>query len=238
MYVLKMPESLNMTLLPEIANPYLASLLLGMLYGLTFCTSVCLPYVISYIAGIGAGFRKGVRVTSIYNAGRVAAYALIGALTGLFKNLVSDMFFLSYQKYSPIAFGAVIILIGMSIFLREKSSTGTCNVEEHAHLGIPKKILTQRFDIRAFLMGFTRGLILCPPLVALLLAALALPQVNTVFLAALFGLGTTVSPLLVLGGATGWLLNKAPSFSRWVSKIGAGVLVLLGLNMLLGVVIH
>ncbi len=227
-----------MTLLPEIANPYLASLILGMLYGLTFCTSVCLPYVISYIAGIGAGFRKGVRVTSIYSAGRVAAYALIGALTGLFKNLVSDTFFLSYQKYSPIAFGAAIILIGISIFLRKKSSTDTCNVEKHAHLRIPKKILTQRFDIRAFFMGFTRGLILCPPLVALLLAALTLPQVNTVFLAAIFGLGTTISPLLVLGGATGWLLSKAPLFSRWVSKIGAGVLVLLGLNMLLGVVIH
>jgi xanthine/uracil/vitamin C permease (AzgA family) len=52
--------------LQNISNPYLASLILGLLYGLTFCTSTCLPYIISYIAGIGAGFRKGIVATSIY----------------------------------------------------------------------------------------------------------------------------------------------------------------------------
>jgi sulfite exporter TauE/SafE len=226
-----------LTLLSEISNPYLGSLILGMLYGSTFCTSVCLPYVISYIAGIGAGFRKGVMVTSIYNSGRVTAYALIGGLAGLFKTLVSDAFFLSYQKYSPIAFGFAIILIGASMFLRKKSSTGTCIIEKREHLGITKK-LTQKFDIRAFSMGFTRGLVLCPPLIALLLAALALSQTNIIMLAVLFGLGTAVSPLLILGGATGWLLNKAPLFSRWISKISAGILIMLGLNVLLNVIIY
>jgi len=55
-----------MTVLQQISNPYIASLILGLLYGLTFCTSACLPYVTSYSAGIGAGFRKGVIATSIY----------------------------------------------------------------------------------------------------------------------------------------------------------------------------
>jgi hypothetical protein len=57
-----------MTVLQQISNPYLASLILGLLYGLTVCISACLPYVTSYIAGIGAGFRKGVTVTSIYKS--------------------------------------------------------------------------------------------------------------------------------------------------------------------------
>jgi len=228
-----------LTLLSEISNPYLGSLILGMLYGLTFCTSMCLPYVISYIAGIGAGFRKGVMVTSIYNSGRVTAYALIGGLADLFRTLVSDALAAraSYQKYSPIAFGVAIILIGASMFLRKKSSTGTCIMEKRKHLGITKK-LTQKFDIRAFSMGFTRGLVLCPPLIALLLAALELSQINIIMLAVLFGLGTAFSPLLILGGATGWLLNKAPLFSRWISKISAGILIMLGLNVLLNVIIY
>lgn len=225
-----------MELLPEIPNPYLASLALGVLYGLTFCTSVCLPYVTSYIAGIGAGFRKGIVVTSIYNSGRVTAYALLGALTGFFKTLVSDAFFLSFQKYSPIAFGVTIILIGISIFIGKRSSIGTCPVENRQGLCI-KETLRQRFDFRAFSMGFTRGLVLCPPLIALLLAALTLSQTNPIVLAVLFGLGTTISPLLILGGATGWLLNKAPLFSRWISKIGGGILLLLGLNILLNTII-
>ncbi len=110
-----------MTVLEQISNPYFASLVLGLLYGLTFCTSVCLPYVISYIAGIGAGFRKGIMVTTIYNSGRIAAYAIMG---------------------------------------------------------------------------------------------------------------TAISLLLFLGGATSWLLNKAPLFKKWVTKIGGLVLAVLGLGVL------
>ena len=42
-----------MTVLEQISNPYIASLILGLLYGLTFCASACLPRIISYIKGIG-----------------------------------------------------------------------------------------------------------------------------------------------------------------------------------------
>jgi len=218
-----------MTVLQQISNPYLASLVLGLLYGLTFCTSACLPYIISYIAGIGAGFKKGVIVTSLYNGGRIVAYAVIGTIVGLLKTVISEDLFLSYQNYSSIAFGAVIVIIGVSILLK-KSTTGNCMKKEPDHLGISK--LTQRFDIRAFSMGFTRGLVLCPPLVALLLYAVTFSQLDSTILAVLFGLGTALSPLLFLGGATGWLLNKAPLFRKWLSRIGGIALVVMGLSVL------
>jgi threonine/homoserine/homoserine lactone efflux protein len=48
-------------------------------------------------------------------------------------------------------------------------------------------------------------------------------------MATLFGLGTTVSPILVLGGATGWLLNKAPLFRKWISIAGGAILIVLGI---------
>jgi cytochrome c-type biogenesis protein len=226
-----------MTLLPEISNPYLASFAFGLLYGSTFCTSTCLPYVTSYIAGIGAGFRKGVLVTSIYNSGRVTACALIGALTGIFKLFVSDAFLLAYQKYALFAFGAVTIVIGISILRKNRSSSCVCNVEGGKNLGLKK--LTERFDVRAFSMGLTRGLIVCPPLIAILLYSITFSvPISSFILAILFGLGTALSPFLLLGGVTGWLLNKAPLFSRWISKIGAGILLLLGLEMLLNAMIH
>ena len=47
-------------------------------------------------------------------------------------------------------------------------------------------------------------------------------------LAVLFGLGTAISPILLLGGLTGWLLNKAPLFRKWISLAGAAVLIVLG----------
>jgi len=226
----------GVSMLPQIGNPYLASLVLGLFYGLTFCTSTCLPYVVSYIAGIKAGFRKGLIVTSIYNLGRITAYALIGTVIGLFKVLVSDTFLLTYQRYAFAAFGATIIVIGANILVNGKSSSHSCNktcVELNVHGATARK-----FDVRAFLMGFTKGLVLCPPLLGLLLysATLSGPSDSVIF-ATLFGIGTALSPLLLLGGATGWLLNKAPLFSGWISKIASVILILLGLNMLLGALV-
>jgi sulfite exporter TauE/SafE len=216
-----------MPVLQQISNPYIASLFLELLYGLTFCASACLPYIISYIAGIGAGFRKGIIATSIYNSGRIVAYAIIVTIVGLSSAVISEEFFSYYQQYSSIAFGAVIIVIGVSILLKK---VGTCTAKKSYDLGVSK--LTQRFDIRAFSMGFTRGLILCPPLVALLLYTITFSHVNCTLLAVLFGLGTALSPLLLLGGATGWLLNKAPLFSKLLSKLGGIALVVMGLSLL------
>ena len=151
--------------------------------------------------------------------------AIIGFAIGLVKTVVSDSFFLSYQNYASVAFGVVIVVIGITTL--RKSAPEACAEREHPPMGVSK--LTRRFDIRAFSMGFTRGLILCPPLIALLLYSVTFSQIDSIILAVLFGVGTTISPLLVLGGATGWLLNKAPLFKKWTSRIGGFVLVILGL---------
>jgi len=37
----------------------------------------------------------------------------------------------------------------------------------------------------------------------------------------------------LIGGATGWLLNKAPLLRKWISIFGGGVLVVLGVGTLL-----
>jgi sulfite exporter TauE/SafE len=92
-----------MSLIPEISNPYLGAFAGGLLYGLAVCTASCLPVVTGYIAGIGAGFSKGVKVTLIFNSGRILAYTLIGALIGLFGGLfrvfVSELQLLLVQLF-------------------------------------------------------------------------------------------------------------------------------------------
>ena len=220
-----------MTVLEQISDPYLGSLVFGLLYGLTFCASSCLPYIISYIAGIGAGFKQGVIVTTIYNAGRIVAYAIIGTIVSLLSAVVSEDFFSSYQQYSAVAFSAITVLIGTTILLKKQNSTCDCKEQKPDRFGIAK--LTDRFDLRAFFMGFSRGFILCPPLVALLVYAATFGQINPTIMAVLFGVGTAISPLLILGGATGWLLKKAPMFTKWLSKIGGIALVLMGLSVLI-----
>jgi thiol:disulfide interchange protein DsbD len=226
-----------MSLLPEVANPYVAALAGGFLYGLAFCTSSCLPYVASYIAGINAGFRKGVSVTAIFNLGRITAYALIGAAIGALKLVADETVASTFQTYSSLAFGAVSILIGlMLLFQKAPSCNGNCPAENLQPK--PSTRWMDRFDFRAYTLGLSRGLILCPPLLALLAYAVTFAApLDSFVLAVLFGVGTSLSPILVLGGATGWLLNKAPLFRKWISRVGAAALILMGVVALVQAII-
>ncbi|MBT8171418.1 sulfite exporter TauE/SafE family protein [Candidatus Bathyarchaeota archaeon] len=225
-----------MTVLEQISNPYLASLVLGLVYGLTFCASACLPYIVSYIAGTGAGFKKGIAITTIYNSGRIVAYAVIGTIVGLLSSTITEEIFIGYQQYSSIAFGIIIIIIGISILRKKMSMPCDCVDQKTTPLGLSR--LTTRFDLRAFSMGLTKGLILCPPLIAFLLYSVTLSVVNPTILAILFGLGTAISPLLLLGGATGYFLNKAPLFRKWLSRIGGIALMIMGLSVLISALLE
>ena len=218
-----------MSLIPEISNPYLGAFAGGLLYGLAVCTASCLPYVTSYIAGIGAGFKKGVKVTLIFNSGRIIAYALIGGLVGLFSGLfrllVSEETISPFQIYSSLAFGVVSIAIGASILLKTRKPCD-CNTTNTV---TPRKTGRFGFDFGAFSLGLTRGLIICPPLIALLIYSLPFASpLGSIGLAVLFGLGTALSPILLLGGVTGWLFNKAPLFRKYISIAGGGLLIVLG----------
>jgi sulfite exporter TauE/SafE len=227
-----------MSLIPEISNPYLGAFAGGLLYGLVVCTASCLPIVTSYIAGVGGGFGKGVKISLIFNSGRVLAYALIGGLiglfSGLFRMLVSEEAISPFQIYSSIAFGLVTIVIGISIFLKSRKPCD-CNVQG------TNMVTTKRFgfDVGAFSLGLSRGLVVCPPLIALLIYSLPFASpVGSVGIAVLFGLGTTLSPILLLGGVTGWLLNKAPLFRKWISIAGAAALIVLGIVTIVSSIIQ
>ena len=219
-----------MSLIPD-SNPYLGSFTIGLVYGLGVCTASCLPYIAGYIAGVGAGFRKGVRVAFIFNAGRVLAYALIGVLVGVLGGLVSSLApgtLSPFQIYSSLIFGVVTIAIGISVLLKTRTPHN-CGLQG-TNMATPGKNGRFGFDFGAFSLGLSRGLIICPPLLAILLTyALQFSNpLGSMTMAVLFGLGTTISPLLVLGGATGWLLNKAPLFRKWISLAGGGILITLG----------
>jgi len=43
------------------------------------------------------------------------------------------------------------------------------------------------------------------------------PNIAAFSVDVLFDLGTPLSPLLLFGGATGWLFNNLPLFQKWVS---------------------
>lgn len=221
-----------MSLISEIANPYLGAFVGGLFFGLAYCTASCLPVVAGYIAGVGSGFKQSIRITLIFNTGRIIAYTLIGALIGLFSGLLG--FFVSaeaispFQIYSSLAFGLVTVAIGVMLLVQARKPRCDCSGTD-SNVAV-RRVRRFGVDFGAFTLGFTRGLIVCVPLILLLSTSLTLVDpVGSIAIAVLFGLGTTISPLLLLGGVTGWLLSKAPLFRKWISITGGIILILLGI---------
>jgi sulfite exporter TauE/SafE len=221
-----------MSLVPDVTNPYLGAFAGGLLYGLAVCTASCLPVVAGYIAGVGSGFKRSIKITMIFNGGRILAYGMIGGLIGLFGGLlrlfVSESALSPFQVYSSLAFGAVTVAIGAWIMYKARKPTCDCGGQTSRALAAGSM---RRFgvDFGAFSLGLTRGLIICPPLILLLTTSIALtPPAGSVAIAVLFGVGTSLSPMLLIGGLTGWLLGKAPLFRKWVSIAGGAILILLG----------
>ncbi len=228
-----------MSLLTEISNPYIQAFAVGILWGTVFCTSSCLPYIASYIAGICADFHKGVTITLVYNVGRVTAYALIGGLigilSGVFRLVVNESYLAAFQQCSSCAFGIVTMAIGITILLKSKTKSQVWDTDCTKNPEVTET--GGRFDLRAFSLGLSRGLIVCPPLALLLLYSIPFATpIDSFAVAVLFGLGTSISPMLLLGGVTGWLLNKAPLFRKFLSVAGGGTLVILGVLAIINAV--
>jgi sulfite exporter TauE/SafE len=221
-----------MSLVPAIANPYLSAFVGGLVFGLAYCTASCLPVVAGYIAGVGSGFKQSVKITAIFNGGRIIAYTLIGLIIGLFGELlrffVSEDAITPFQIYSSLLFGSVTIVIGAWLMWKTRTPKG-CDCKPADAAVAQGRIKRYGVDFGAFTLGFTRGLIICAPLLLLLTTSLTLVDAaGSVAVAVLFGVGTSISPILVLGGVTGWLLNKAPLFRKWISIAGGLILILLG----------
>jgi len=229
-------KELVMPLLPQIPNPYLEAISVGLLYGLVYCTPTCLPYIASYIAGVGADFRKGTVATLVFNLGRITSYALIGGLVGIlsgvFRFVVTESTLTAFQEYSSFVFGIVTILIGVAVLLKSRAAKHDCPALGSQNVG-SNKSLRAKFGVGAFSLGLSRGLILCPPLAILLLYSISFgTPIDSLLLAVLFGIGTAISPMLLLGGVSGWLLNKAPLFRKWIALAGALMLMILGIAAL------
>jgi len=240
--------------LVELSSPYLTSFVTGLLYGLVACTATCLPYLASYIAGTGAGFRKSLTITLTFNTGRIIAYTLIGASISLFSGLLhilaNDTTFLTFQAYSTIAFSIITILIGTTLLYKNKKPTCNCPppptittttatiVNSQQPSTNKKTSFIRKFDVGAFTLGLSRGLILCPPLIFFLLYSIpfAKPIDSTIY-AALFGIGTAISPMILIGGVTGWLLTKADLLRRYITLTGAIIIIVLGISTLISSII-
>lgn len=207
---------------------------LGLSMGMTACTVTCLPFIGTWALGRASGRIEAFAHTGVFLLGRVVIYALLAALAGalgagLAKSLGGAL--------GNAVIGATSVFAGA--WLLARPSGRTCGTPASA---APRVARLRRFPYRDALpplaLGAALSLTPCSPLASLLVLAAhagSAPQGAAYGLA--FGLGTAVTPILVLVPLAGRLGREMRAgrawLSRWLVWGAAAVLIVLGLRRLL-----
>jgi sulfite exporter TauE/SafE len=200
----------------------LAVWLLGVSLGLTACTATCLPFMGTWVLGRGGTQGEAVRDTLLFAGGRIAAYALLGALAGGAGIWLAAML---NGGTGNLVIGLASIAAGLWL-LRPMEAHKPCGVMRKAGNTPP------------LLLGFSLSLTPCAPLASLLAVCAAAGSVGSGMANGVaFGLGAALTPLLVLlplicaFGAK--LRENRDWLTHWIRWGAAAVLVLLGARRIL-----
>ncbi len=215
----------------QLTIPYTTALLTGVLAGVSYCTAGCAPFLSTYIMGATEGFSGGLKSFSAFTVGRVFMYAVLGFASGYIgvELVVREAGF----KYISLVYSTALISVGLLMFIRPVS--GNC-IKSNEKTGecrfIPRHIITNP-TIHLFVVGMTFALIPCPPMLGLLVYSLHMPSaISSSVMMALFGIGTAVSPLVVISVVAGLFSKKiktdVPQYRMLFQCLSGVILILLG----------
>ena len=195
----------------------------GILVGSGPCFLTCAPLVLPLIAGTTRGRRAGLEAVLVFGSARVAIYTLLAGLAGY---LGADLFRLFYSQTWALALrlaaGLFIILIGGLMLAGRQFTNPLC-------VFLQKQTLKHKYK-SLIVLGLIVALAPCLPLIAVLTEIMfAAEKLYQGWLYGLsFGLGTLISPLLVLGALMPDLAVKFPRLNVFCGLllIAAGLFIL------------
>jgi sulfite exporter TauE/SafE len=188
----------------------LNALVLGFSYGIGPCTISCAPLIVPLIMSVSKNRREGIILSLIFSVGRIISYVLLGFLAGWLGNTIN--LFVSKK-----VLGIFFVVVGSAVLFKIQ---GKC---------ILKSKIKITSGWMALVTGFIFGLGPCPPLLGLLgLAVLTKSALTGALMGLVFGIGTIVSPIIILGLFSGWIA-KNPEFRRVIPYVSGGFLILMGI---------
>ena len=207
------------------------TLLFGITTGISQCSIFCAPFVSTHIMGSTQGAAEGFKSFVVFSAGRVFMYAMLGlgagymgvAFSGLGKNF----------KYGSLIYAAMLILIGLIMLMRPVCSCKKNDNKKNGQITFLSEYFLFNPTTHMFVMGIVLALVPCPPMGAMLLYSLKMPSIiSSGIIMALFGIGTTISPLVIISILAGWFSGKlkteVPQYRMMFQRVSGLILILLG----------
>lgn len=205
--------------------------LLGASMGLTACTVTCLPFMGTWAFGRASGTREAFQHTLIFLGGRVLAYTLLAASAGLAGLGLAKAL---GGTWGNLAIASVSVMSGLWLVYRARqpaACTGTTRPSGSQPLHFRRK----GDSAPPMALGAALALTPCTPLASLLaLAAQSGSAASGAGYGLAFGLGATMSPILILVPLAG-RLGRELKLGRgwlgpWMMRLAGMVLIVLGLR--------
>jgi len=181
--------------------------------------------------GSRQGALEGLKSFAVFTVGRVFMCAVLGLASGyigtIFIGVESDL------QYVRLVYSFVLILVGLLMLVRPVS-TNCKQSKEKTRVFV---FFSQRFAFNPtahlLIMGMAFATIPCPPMGVVLLYSLEMQSViSSAILMSLFGIGTVVSPLIIICTVAGWFSKKiksdVPQYRMLFQRLSGVILILLG----------
>lgn len=196
------------------------------------CLLSCGPLLVSYVTAARLDARGALRTYLVFSLTRVGVYFLLGGLIGFFgENVLRGILQGRFLGYFFAGGGFWVVVTGLFLALRKTEGDTACGRWHRLVLsGGTKNIV---------LFGLVTSLSVCWPLWAVLgyIVLVADTWVKGVIFMAAFGLGTVLSPVLLLAlGLAGRVEVLTKGRQRWLGRIRflAGMaLVYLGVGLII-----
>lgn len=199
----------------------------GIILGSGPCLSFCAPILVSFVAAYRPSFKKAVVSYLSFSIAKMLSYMIIGGLIGFFSGFLRSGFFLGYANAINILLGIFILAIGaLTIAVKEPLKSRYCSFLSRGNLK------------NAGLLGFLTGFSPCLPLLGILnyIIIIARSPAEGVLYAFVFGLGSAISPVILLIGLSGKLagdFSYNQNIKFLIKIVSSLVLIFLGIVILL-----
>ncbi len=185
----------------------------GLILGSGPCLSLCAPVLISYTAALKASVKKSLLSYLVFSGFKILSYIILGVLCAGGVILLKHPVFIDYSNRIYLGLGYFIALIGLTtIFYKGKRISRIC---QWIHKGNIKNV---------GILGLLVGLSPCLPLLGILnyIVIISNSVYEAIIFSLVFGLGTALSPLLILVMVSGKVAEKLSQNDKF--KVGIRII--------------
>ncbi len=203
----------------------------GFLLGSGPCLATCGPVLIFYVAAAKQNSREAILVWLLFSIGRISVYLGLSISIFLLGELLVRQNLMYIAKYVSSLGAAVVILIGVLTIIKDYSGINRiCTV-------ITAAMNRGLSGIQPVTLGLIMGLLPCAPLFAVLsyIALIITVWQECIFYSLIFGLGTFISPLILLVLGAGMIpaaLLTKPTIYRIFRFVCGFIIIFFGVQLI------